>query len=327
LDLLQYLSGQEALYQLMLSSVLLHRRIWGGSKSMPVGPMDFQEWSELNRGIERQGEDDVPEHVQNKIYCDITAQRVPELSAWPANQVVVPVSDIPEEALPGPGQMAEITGQKVSYSPGESVLQHRASLEGWVFVHSSALLPGSVGSECVTQVEEEIENENPCIWASLCGICLVFSSQPPGIAVPHAVVDCRHLQFLDISDEAKMITLAVKPTAPLDSLTSRRISEELVRAAKLLPDGRWEELCMYKLKMSFESAQVLDLWVRALMQKPCDAMLPDYLHSGSVLRVRADVTDVMTSAFNGEESSRKDLPLFSADETEELHEVSFVGVL
>eukprot|EP00913_Durusdinium_trenchii_P015979 g15017.t1 len=32
------------------------------------------------------------------------------------------------------------------------------------------------------------------------------------------------------------------------------------------------------------------------MQKPCDAMLPDYLHSGSVLRVRADVTDVMTSA-------------------------------
>eukprot|EP00913_Durusdinium_trenchii_P015978 g15016.t1 len=33
LDLLQYLSGQEALYQLMLSSVLLHRRIWGGGQS------------------------------------------------------------------------------------------------------------------------------------------------------------------------------------------------------------------------------------------------------------------------------------------------------
>eukprot|EP00435_Cladocopium_sp_Y103_P028973 s2010_g7.t1 len=103
MELFQYLSGQEALalYQLMLSTLLLHRRIWGGANNMPTGPMDFEEWAELNQGIERQGEDNVPLHVQSKIYNDIVSLRVPELCIWQANEVVVLSENIPEEALPG----------------------------------------------------------------------------------------------------------------------------------------------------------------------------------------------------------------------------------
>ncbi|CAJ1439287.1 unnamed protein product, partial [Effrenium voratum] len=115
LDLLQYLSNQEVLYQLFLSTVLLHRRIWGGS-DVVSGPMDLQDWVELNRGMERQGEDDVPQHVQSKIYTDITTARVPELSTWQRSMVILPVSDIPEEALPGrDAKGARKTGRFVSF--------------------------------------------------------------------------------------------------------------------------------------------------------------------------------------------------------------------
>jgi len=338
LELMQYLSGQEALYQLMLSTVLLHRRIWGGANNMPTGPMDLQEWTELNEGIERQGEDNVPFHVQQKLYNDITSLRVSELCIWQADQTVHASDNIPEEALPGPlgsaGQIADLVLQK-AYAAGESALQHRALLEGWLWVHTSALLPGSLSSsECAhtsAQADEEAEvpeGTSHRIWGSLCSMCLVFSSQAPGVAVPHAIMDCRGLQFLDISDEARSITLAVKPIVP-DGLTLRRMGEELLRAAKLLPDGRWEELCMQKLKLTFESAEILDLWVRAFMQKPCDAALPDHLQGGSVLRARADA---LSSAFKGEpvtsdETFPRAEPFFSQDKDEELQEASFVGIL
>ena len=45
---------------------------------MAIGPMDFQDWCELNQGLERQGEDDVPQHVQKRIYNDVVSMRVPE---------------------------------------------------------------------------------------------------------------------------------------------------------------------------------------------------------------------------------------------------------
>lgn len=333
MELFQYLSGQEALYQLMLSTLLLHRRIWGGANNMPTGPMDFEEWVELNQGIERQGEDNVPLHVQRKIYNDIVSLRVPELCIWPANEVVVLSENIPEEALPGPVGQIDMVLQK-AYAAGESALQHRAVLEGWLWVYTSALLPGSLGSsECAHTFAQEEEVEVPDgsmhrIWGSLCSMCLVFSSQAPGTAVPHAIIDCRGLQFLDISHEAKTLTLAVKPIIP-ESLTTRRMGDELLRAAKLLPDGRWEELCMQKLKMSFDTAELLDHWVEALMQKPCEAALPDHLQSGGVLRARADA---VSSAFNAD-SAPDDVmlprgePIYSQDKDEELHEASFVGVL
>ena len=85
------------------------------------------------------------------------------------------------------------------------------------------------------------------------GMCLAFSSRAPGCAVPHCVMDCRGLQFQDVSDEAKSLVLA-----PAEAKRGDR--GDLLRAAKLLPDGRWEELLLPKLKMSFESSEVLDLW-------------------------------------------------------------------
>eukprot|EP00435_Cladocopium_sp_Y103_P025123 s2010_g6.t1 len=147
------------------------------------------------------------------------------------------------------------------------------------------------------------------IWGSLCSMCLVFSSQAPGTA-------------------AKTLTLAVKPIIP-ESLTTRRISDELLRAAKLLPDGRWEELCMQKLKMSFENAEVLDHWVQALMEKPCETALPDHLQSGGMLRARADA---VSSAFNGADSAPDDNllprgePIFSQDEFDLHTETTYDGL-
>ncbi|CAE7609417.1 PPP1R12B, partial [Symbiodinium sp. CCMP2456] len=108
LELLSYLSSQEVLYQLLYSSVLLHRRVWGGYSSVPLGPMDLETWAELNSGIERHGEDDVPMHVQTRIFTDISTSRVPELSAWERGNLAlvtqngVGAESIPEEALPGP---------------------------------------------------------------------------------------------------------------------------------------------------------------------------------------------------------------------------------
>ncbi|OLQ15617.1 Unconventional myosin-XVI [Symbiodinium microadriaticum] len=282
LELLSYLSSQEVLYQLLYSSVLLHRRVWGGYSSVPLGPMELETWAELNSGIERHGEDDVPQHVQTRIFTDISTSRVPELSAWERGNLAlvaqngVGAETIPEEALPGPigaatdaylaAESRKASNAAVVANEESSALQHRATVEGWLWVHTGALLPGSLGSSEWAQnstfssdpVPKEGNQEagGPHrVWGSLCSMCLVFSSQAPSaVAVPHAVMDCRGLQVLDIVDEAprragivgqaKVVTLAAQPRIGAESgqagSSTRRASEDLIRAAKLLPDGRWE---------------------------------------------------------------------------------------
>lgn len=66
LELKQYLASSEAFCQLMLSTVLLHWQVHDNG-SGPGKPLDFNEWVQLNRGIELGGTD-IPEHVQRRVY-------------------------------------------------------------------------------------------------------------------------------------------------------------------------------------------------------------------------------------------------------------------
>jgi len=366
LELLSYLSSQEVLYQLLYSSVLLHRRVWGGYSSVPLGPMDLETWAELNSGIERHGEDDVPMHVQTRIFSDISTSRVPELSAWERGNLAlvtqngVGAESIPEEALPGPigaatdaylaAESRKASNAAVVANEESSALQHRATVEGWLWVHTGALLPGSLGSSEWAQnstfssdpVPKEGNKEagGPYrVWGSLCSMCLVFSSQAPSaVAVPHAVMDCRGLQVLDIVDEAprragsvgqaKVVTLAAQPRIGAESgqagSSTRRASEDLIRAAKLLPDGRWEELFLQKLHLGFESPEMLDLWVRVLMHKPCSATLVDKLIANGSLAWPNGPADAMSSAFAGDPLP---LPAVLQEAATDDLETAFIGIL
>lgn len=366
LELLSYLSSQEVLYQLLYSSVLLHRRVWGGYSSVPLGPMELETWAELNSGIERHGEDDVPQHVQTRIFTDISTSRVPELSAWERGNLAlvaqngVGAETIPEEALPGPigaatdaylaAESRKASNAAVVANEESSALQHRATVEGWLWVHTGALLPGSLGSSEWAQnstfssdpVPKEGNQEagGPHrVWGSLCSMCLVFSSQAPSaVAVPHAVMDCRGLQVLDIVDEAprragivgqaKVVTLAAQPRIGAESgqagSSTRRASEDLIRAAKLLPDGRWEELFLQKLHLGFESPEMMDLWVRVLMHKPYSATLVDKLIANGSLAWPSGPADAMSSAFAGDPLP---LPAVLQEAATDDLETAFIGIL
>lgn len=267
---------------------------------------------------------------------------------------------IPEEALPGPigaatdaylaAESRKASNAAVVANEESSALQHRATVEGWLWVHTGALLPGSLGSSEWAQnstfssdpVPKEGNQEagGPHrVWGSLCSMCLVFSSQAPSaVAVPHAVMDCRGLQVLDIVDEAprragivgqaKVVTLAAQPRIGAESgqagSSTRRASEDLIRAAKLLPDGRWEELFLQKLHLGFESPEMMDLWVRVLMHKPYSATLVDKLIANGSLAWPSGPADAMSSAFAGDPLP---LPAVLQEAATDDLETAFIGIL
>lgn len=80
IELYHYLAGSEALYQLMLSTVMLHWYLHGNKYHKGGLELSFSQWGNINRGIESDGGSDVPDHVQRRIHSLVSARFLPELA-------------------------------------------------------------------------------------------------------------------------------------------------------------------------------------------------------------------------------------------------------
>mmetsp|Transcript_15829 Transcript_15829/g.26907 ORF Transcript_15829/g.26907 Transcript_15829/m.26907 type:complete len:150 (+) Transcript_15829:1-450(+) len=118
--------------------------------------------------------------------------------------------------------------------------------------------------------------EHGWVWASLCSICLLFSTMPPGkpvgaeLAAPHAVVDVRLLNVTEVDREARSLTVATFSTHPYrpkmeGSEEARPLGD--IPVILLMEDGRFQELSLPPLQMKVETEEELDAWVSLLAEK------------------------------------------------------------
>lgn len=118
--------------------------------------------------------------------------------------------------------------------------------------------------------------EHGWVWASLCSICLLFSTMPPGkpvgaeLAAPHAVVDVRLLNVTEVDREARSLTVATFSTHPYrpkmeGSEEGRPLGD--IPVILLMEDGRFQELSLPPLQMKVETEEELDAWVSLLAEK------------------------------------------------------------
>lgn len=311
LDLRQYLTSSEVFYQLLFSTVMLHRTFWGAgdaetcrSVSSQFKSLEFplDVWLHLNRGFERRGSADVPEHVQSRIYADLMAECVPELLVSNAHRKDpwVPKWDSQGNATKTAGAQMEIRSapsrpSKPTARLAASALASRASLEGWLSVHNDCnmLAPAAEGRSEWTSVsaQQDVSSNGSRQWASLCCFFLFLAARPPGDqCVPHVMIDVRGVQITNVDHKASECTLNGRLRNKVVNVDTHEVvrpeENEPVRSAKLLPDGRWEELKLQTIVLCFDSSEQLAVWVHHLTQKPCEGMVV-----GS-----APVTDIVVPA-------------------------------
>ncbi|CAJ1378638.1 unnamed protein product [Effrenium voratum] len=304
--LLQYISSAQVLSQLMFSTVMLHAVIHGDG-SAELGDMSFEDWAVMNKGLEDVHKD-IPEFVQRPIYDAIRKKFVPELCvaqssmASPSSRGQARSrmgSDSSDEFQPygQERQSAPSPGQDAS-AAAPSAFHQIAQAEGWVqlnchlpIVGSSQIRPGSETLGTEAEVQEGFNAlmkvtagsdppgppEHGWVWASLCSICLLFSSMPPGKpagseqAAPHAVVDVRLLHVTEVSRETLSLTVATFSAHPYRPKTEGAVDDSRalgdIPVVLLMEDGRFQELNLPPLQMKVESEEELDLWVGLLAEK------------------------------------------------------------
>jgi len=192
-----------------------------------------------------------------------------------------------------------------------SAFQPIAQAEGWVqlnchlpIIGSAQVRPGSetlgseqqVSSDAPANGEPAMEAlrkaaalagpgvppgppENGWVWASLCSICLLFSSLPPGrtlqgstdLAAPHAVVDVRLLHVIDVDRETCSLTVGTFSANPYRPRTEgthddgRAVGD--IPVVLLMEDGRFQELNLPPLQMKVGSEEEMEMWISLLAEK------------------------------------------------------------
>merc|ERR1719188_316255 len=143
---MQYLTTWEVLFQLMLSTVLLHWFLHGRashSSASSTGSYDaskkrdmvLRAWTQINRGIEHGGSD-IPEVVQQPIYAILTSRCFPQLLFAEPDGLLPKIDGIPcggdDAGTPRPTVQSPDLHVKVD-SQGQPIplLSEGVTLESW----------------------------------------------------------------------------------------------------------------------------------------------------------------------------------------------------
>lgn len=160
---------------------------------------------------------------------------------------------------------------------GETALHGLASMEGWIQLLGGAVpahakshaadgtfgeLTGATAIQhgdraFLTAPEAPGPPSEGFVWASLCGIFLLFAVSPVADspqAAPHAVLDARRLHILHADQESCRLSVEGLPMKGDLDLTQK------IALALLLPDGRWREMCIDKLEFKTPSVEDLRQW-------------------------------------------------------------------
>jgi len=308
LGLLQYLSSSEVLSQLMFSTVMLHWAIHGDG-SGKRGDMSFQTWTKLNRGLEDVGKDvpeHVQRLIYQTVYqCYLPELRLAERTGLLSGQGLKAAKLAPVAAAEDAEKQQQ--QQQVSLDAlltlQTSALSSCAQVEGWVqLIGCGPPLVGSPSSgrglveECQSHSAvappdsaesfgaADVLPIQTCVWASLCSIMLLFSSSPPGsppvgcreprsselqVTSPHAMLDVRQLQILQVHAEKRTLLLggASSEKSGEGWRGSTREAPKLVNTVLLLQDGRWQEWSIPPLEIKVQTDEEFNTWMSLLKSK------------------------------------------------------------
>eukprot|EP00930_Biecheleria_cincta_P029660 TRINITY_DN20604_c0_g2_i1.p1 TRINITY_DN20604_c0_g2~~TRINITY_DN20604_c0_g2_i1.p1 ORF type:complete len:755 (-),score=167.27 TRINITY_DN20604_c0_g2_i1:175-2439(-) len=335
LGLLQYLSSSQVLSQLMYSAVMLHWTIHGDGTG-EKGEITFEEWMQLNRGLEDISKD-VPELVQRPVFETLQRHFMPELVlAMPgrsrglefAEPVMTLVTDDADDAEDNDfeeyveDKLKVVDGTELAVSDEKqepmhsaafvsgSALRNMAQVEGWLQLIGAgpplaqgsdqfgsealgtyqleASIDGLLSSSMLRNSDRSINNEmappgppeQGWVWASLCSILLLFSLAPPGTpcgdsddtVAPHALVDIRHLQVVQVSREGQSFGLHKVPPKDLEGPMSARQGADSSASLQVpmilfLADGRWQDWNLPPLRIKTTTDDQLAKWTSLLSRR------------------------------------------------------------
>jgi len=270
LQLLQYVASCSVLSQLMFSTVMLHWFVHRDGRGVKQA-MAFEIWTKLNKGIENGG-NDVPEHLQRKIYDVILQRFLPCLDLTPAfasNDEAVCV-----DALQSQFQASTLTPLADIESPVH-LLDDALSK----FARTGARASNTGELSTAVFLGEQVHHAPDAlsmstVWpggqaiATLATMFLFFampespakSGKAPKQAVPSALTDARRLRVEGVDDSELIITFIAAPLGAM-GISPHTYGIPLLF---LLPDGRWQQVNLTKLRMKFASSEELTLWQNAL---------------------------------------------------------------
>eukprot|EP00929_Paragymnodinium_shiwhaense_P067378 TRINITY_DN33922_c0_g1_i1.p1 TRINITY_DN33922_c0_g1~~TRINITY_DN33922_c0_g1_i1.p1 ORF type:complete len:737 (+),score=137.13 TRINITY_DN33922_c0_g1_i1:185-2395(+) len=205
LELQQYISGPEALYQLMFSTVMLNWHLHGhgssaaAAESDPNGIRSLESWLRLNRGIQADGDELSGRVLQHNIFRTIQARAVPEL--LPAQSLLSGAKSVP-------------TATAASALPTSRIL-----VSGWALVSGvSAELDDKRRSGLHGGFFMGDSSPRDTTYLSLYESFLFLSTVDPSYnKAPYAFIPLSHLSVERI--EGALITLV---TAPAETLGTPR---------------------------------------------------------------------------------------------------------
>lgn len=314
--LLQYISSAQVLSQLMFSTVMLHQVIHGDGTGPAgtMSFEDWAGMNKGLEDVHKDLPDFITRPIYDAIcakfvpeLCIAPSAQSPTSRSQGRSHIGSESSE--DEFMPyGQDKKSSpisVNGQ--AEVTGPSAFQQLAQAEGWIqlnchlpIVASQQVRPGSetlateglgggmalVGQDGLSALMKVRAGsdavlppgplEHGWVWASLCSICLLFSTMPPGkpvgseLAAPHAVVDVRLLNVTEVDREARSLTVATFSTHPYRPKTEG--SEEGaslgdIPVVLLMEDGRFQELSLPPLQMKVETEEELDAWVSLLAEK------------------------------------------------------------
>lgn len=292
-DLMQYLTTWEVLFQLMLSTVLLHWFLHGRashSSGSSTGSYDaskkrdmfLKSWMQINRGIETSGSD-IPEVVQHPIYAILTSRCFPQLLLAEPDGLQPKIEGIPCDPEDETGGGAKFDRNRVhdklvplepDKTTTTALLTEGTTLESWTQL-LGVVFPRPTSSRVEMNGEDsymiesarsivghtnQVPQMDASMWVSYCCGCLLLFSTSCNEA-PHAVADTRKLLISKVSYETRVITLV-----GLDPKGEAK--DPQVCIILLLSDARWRELKFNELKLKMSTTEEVQAWETSLEKRP-----------------------------------------------------------
>lgn len=234
------LGSCEVLYQVMLSTLLLHWYVHGSDGRTPrVVPCEV--WVEMHRGLERESADTL-EDMLGDLHTAVCDRFLPELALagdaprTPKEVACTIVHTIRQNSsgvachttaegwvrFLGPVPWAafsacEHSNMPTCHSPSAEVSPHMARRG------IDILRRGCEMAESGTGDDAEDAAPKGSVWARLCDMWLLLSTSPD-VPVPHAFVDARSLAVLCIDPAQCVVTLSARPRPPTPVRSSELVS-------------------------------------------------------------------------------------------------------
>jgi len=296
LELRRCLTGFQVLHQLMFSTVLLHWYIHNDGTGA-TRMMDLATWRRMNHEA-CVGDGELMDMLQKQIYETICGRFIAELAIetpgsrgcrefqvaadfgsysnceWDAgvlcetsnmvdqieHSVLSPAATFEGWArIVGGGfpRVSAVPGMEtVTYQQYSTLFSEVTTSTGFLDSPSANSNDYGVGRPFVVEAKV-IPKENDFVWLSLCST-LLFIAASPITGAPYAFIELGKVCMTTANREE--LTLRISGGCSDEDSPHNDLFMP-IKVVLLLPDGRWQELSVTKLDLSFSTAAAYDGWV------------------------------------------------------------------